>query len=256
MDFDPRFWHKRFTQQAGWTMEVRRYILQNLRVNARTTLLEVGCGTGAILHPIYREGAHHVFGADISFAGLQFAHQRNPHLRLLCANGFQLPLRDHRFHIALCHYFLLWVADPLAVLLEMKRVTRPGGYLVVLAEPDYAQREDQPPVLQKLGELQNMALLSMGARLDVGSHLQALFQQLDLQDVHVSMLKPAPTKQRDRKADSLEWQVIAYDLQHLVSQGHLTPQQVARYHQLDAEARADGSRLLHIPTYFGWARVP
>lgn len=256
MDFNPRFWHKRFTQQAGWTTEVRRYILQSLHVSSRTTLLEVGCGTGAVLHPIYREGLHHVYGADISLPGLQFAQKRNSHLRLLCANGLQLPFRDRRFHIALCHYFLLWVADPLAVLLEMKRVTRSGGYLVVLAEPDYARREDQPPALQKLGELQNMALLSMGARLDVGSHLHSLFEQLDLQDVHVSMLKPAASKQRDSKADSLEWQVIAYDLQHLVSQGHLTSDQVEYYHQLDTRARAAGSRLLHIPTYFGWARVP
>jgi len=199
---------------------------------------------------------HHTFGVDISLPGLQFAQKRNSHLRLLCANGLHLPLRDNRFHIALCHYFLLWVPDPLAMLHEMKRVTRSGGYLVVLAEPDYAQREDQPSSLQKLGELQNMALLSMGAHLDVGSHLQSLFQQLNLQDVHVSMLKPAASKIPHLKSDSLEWQVIAYDLQHLVSQGHLTSDQVEHYHQLDTQARVEGNRLLHIPTYFGWARVP
>ena len=255
MDFNPRFWHRRFTQQAGWTSEVRRYILQTLRIPAHASILEVGCGTGAVLSHIYREGFHHVYGADIAFSGLQYARSRAPHRRLSCADGLSLPFYDKCFTVSLCHYLLLWATDPLGILQEMKRVTCDGGFLVVLAEPDYAQRKDEPPALRKLGELQNMALLSMGAHLSIGSQLQDLFEQLNLADIKVNMLKPATPLPSNKQEDSLEWQVIEYDLRQLVKQGHLSEDQVEQFHQLDAEARQEGKRLLHIPTYFGWAQV-
>ena len=255
MDFNPRFWHKRFTQQAGWTKEVRRYILQTLRVARTTPLLEVGCGTGAVLNQVYHDGCHRIFGADIAFPGLEFAHTHNPHLRLTCADGFHLPYREHRFTITLCHYFLMWVSDPMAVLREMKRVTRSGGYLVVLAEPDYAAREDEPVELRKLGELQNMALLAMGAHIDLGSQLRNFFEQLELADIHVSMLKPTTIHPTPHDG-SLEWQVIAYDLQQLVERGHLNQEQVESFRLQDEHAREESIRRLFIPTYFGWAKVP
>jgi SAM-dependent methyltransferase len=255
VDFNPRFWHKRFTQQAGWTREVRRYILQTLRTTRTTPVLEVGCGTGAVLSQVYQDGYHRIFGADIALSGLEFARSRNPHLRMTCADGLRLPFRKDRFSISLCHYFLLWVTDPLAILAEMKRVTRSGGYMVVLAEPDYARREDEPPELRKLGELQNMALLSLGANIDIGSRVKTLFEQLDLLDIHVSMLKPASIHPTSRE-ESLEWQVIAYDLQQLVEHGHLSEEQVENFRLQDERARAEGTRRLFIPTYFGWACVP
>jgi len=255
VDFDPRFWHKRFTQQAGWTTQVRRYILQTLRVNPKAPILEVGCGTGAVLERIYREGYHRLYGADIAFPGLEYARHRDARRRLVCANGLHLPFRDGRFTISLCHYMLLWAGDPFSILSEMKRVTASGGYLVVLAEPDYSRRQDEPPPLRKLGELQNMALLSMGANLDIGGKIQSFFTQLDLKDAHVSMLKPSSPRYDPREA-GLEWQVMAYDLQHLVDQGHLTKEQLEHYRLLDAQARVEGNRILHIPTYFGWAQVP
>jgi SAM-dependent methyltransferase len=255
VDFDPRFWHKRFTQQAGWTKEVRRYILQTLRANRATPILEVGCGTGVVLSQIYQDGCHHIFGVDIALPGLEFARNRNPHLRMSCADGLRLPFRDQRFSISLCHYFLLWVANPSAVLAEMKRVTRSGGHVIVLAEPDYQNRQDEPWELHKLGQLQNMALLSLGANLSMGSQVRSLFEQLQLQDIHISMLKPAPAHPSPRE-DEMEWQVLESDLQHLVDQGAISPEQVENFRLQDEWARLAGTRKLFIPTYFGWAKVP
>jgi SAM-dependent methyltransferase len=255
VDFTPRFWHKCFIQQAGWTKEVRRYILQTLRAARTTPILEVGCGTGAVLSQIYQDGSHRLFGVDIGLPGLEFARSRNPHLRMTCADGLRLPFREQRFAITLCHYFLMWISDPMAVLEEMKRVTRSGGYLVVLAEPDYAARQDEPAELRKLGELQNMALLALEANIEIGGQVRPLLEKLRLEDIHVSMLKPAFTRPAARD-ESLEWKVIAFDLQQLVSRGALDQQQVERFRLLDERARHEGTRRLFIPTYFGWAKVP
>lgn len=254
MNFNPRFWHKRFSQQAGWTREVRRYIFRRLRIQEKDPVLEVGCGTGAVLQQLQKDGIRRIYGADIALPGLLFARGKSPYRRLLCADGVHLPLMSDHFEVCFCHYLLLWTADPVAILREMKRVTRPGGHLVLLAEPDYVQREDHPAQLQPLGELQNMALLAMGAQIDIGSRLRALMEEAGLGEIHVSMLKPATPHHRSEKDEALEWQVIAYDLQQLVELGHLQPERVEHYEELERNARQEGTRLLHIPTYFGWGR--
>ena len=77
-----------------------------------------------------------LMGQILFFQAWNSPKKHNPRLRMTCADGFHLPFRDQRFLITLCHYFLMWVSDPAAVLEEMKRVTRTGGHLVVLAEPE------------------------------------------------------------------------------------------------------------------------
>ena len=42
--------------------------------------------------------------------------------------------------------------NPLQALDEMKRVTRPGGHVLILAEPDYTHRIDFPDELEYLGK--------------------------------------------------------------------------------------------------------
>ncbi len=255
MNFEPRIWHKRFVQQAGWTKEIRHYILRTLHASRNTFILEVGCGTGAVLAQIFQDGYRHVFGVDIALSGLTFAHDHNPHLRLTCADGFKLPFPNRPFAITLCHYFLLWVTDPLAIMLEMKRVTRKGGFLVILAEPDYQSRKDEPPELRKVGELQNQALQSLGAYLDMGKQVRSLFEKLQLQDIHVSMLKPTSMAYSPKKG-LLEHQVIASDLQTLLTQGAISQEEFMTLKLQDEEAWQNGTRRLYIPTYFGWAKVP
>ncbi len=42
-------WHTRYTQQAKWTRDLRAYIFNKIKLNESNRVLEVGCGTGAIL---------------------------------------------------------------------------------------------------------------------------------------------------------------------------------------------------------------
>jgi 16S rRNA A1518/A1519 N6-dimethyltransferase RsmA/KsgA/DIM1 with predicted DNA glycosylase/AP lyase activity len=42
-------WHKHFTQQAGWTTRVRQYLLNRSNLPGDSKVLEVGCGSGALL---------------------------------------------------------------------------------------------------------------------------------------------------------------------------------------------------------------
>ncbi len=145
--------------------------------------------------------------------------------------GVGCPSADPVFSISLCHYFLLWVANPSAVLAEMKRVTRSGDMWSFWRSPIDQNRQDVPWELRKLGQLQNMALLSLGANLSMGSQ-RSLFEQLQLQDIHVSMLKPSSAHPSPRE-DEMEWQVLESDLQHLVDQGAISPEQVENFRLQD-----------------------
>ncbi|MCK7482052.1 MAG: class I SAM-dependent methyltransferase [Candidatus Moduliflexus flocculans] len=42
-------WHARYSQQAKWTRNLRAYIFDKIKLDDATRVLEVGCGTGAIL---------------------------------------------------------------------------------------------------------------------------------------------------------------------------------------------------------------
>jgi hypothetical protein len=134
-------------------------------------------------------GAHHFFGADISFAGYSLPPAQS-HL-VSVFKWLQLPCATTVFTL-LCPLFPAVGRDPLAVLLEMKRVTRPGGNLVCW-QNRLRPSEDQPTALQKIRENCRHGNCSPGCPLDVRQPLQASFK-IRSPDVHVSKLKPAPTK--------------------------------------------------------------
>ena len=48
----------------------------------------------------------------------------------------------------------------------------------------------------------------------------------------------------------IEWQVIESDLR-----GHITGRDIHNLKQLDKQAREQGKRILHVPTYFAWGNV-
>ena len=60
-------WHARYTQQANWTRKLREYLFERTGLKTATRILEVGCGTGAILSEIQTKAPH---GLDIQPASL------------------------------------------------------------------------------------------------------------------------------------------------------------------------------------------
>jgi ubiquinone/menaquinone biosynthesis C-methylase UbiE len=154
-------WHKRFVQQAAWTSEIRLYLFERAGMQAAKRVLEVGCGTGAILSGLATQAVMH--GLDKDQARLSEARRHAPKANLACADALALPYASGIFDITFCHFLLLWVGDPFLALREMKRVTRPGGSILALAEPDYGARVDKPDELAVLGRWQTESLRRQGA---------------------------------------------------------------------------------------------
>jgi phosphatidylethanolamine/phosphatidyl-N-methylethanolamine N-methyltransferase len=98
-------------------------------------LLEVGVGTGLSLPQCARNVQF--TGVDLSQKMLQRARKRVQALglrriELLKMDATTLEFPDNSFDRVLAAYFISTVPDPVRVIQEMRRVCRPGGYLVFL----------------------------------------------------------------------------------------------------------------------------
>jgi SAM-dependent methyltransferase len=155
------------------------------------------------------------------------------------------------FDIVFCHFLLLWVREPLLALLEMKRVVRPGGAVLALAEPDHLARVDEPAALAQLGRWQTEALRRQGADPGLGSRLADLFRQAGIPVVEAGILQADAALQKpDESARRLEWEVLQNDLYGFVPQRELE-----RLKAVDELAWERGIRRLHVPTHFAWGRA-
>ncbi len=244
-------WYARFRQQARWTHPLRRYLYGKIHIGDARRILDVGCGPGALL-PELRQAAPAaaIHGMDIDFPALNLSARHAPTAALACADAHALPYPNAAFDIALCHYLLLWLRDPLAALREMRRVTRAGGYVLALAEPDYTQRVDLPSALAPLGRLQAKSLLRQGANVSIGAQLGALFDQAGITHIETGALARGASDQPEPGEWDLEWAVLRADLA-----GVIPDADIQKYQHLDASAWQRGERVLHVPTHFAWGRV-
>jgi SAM-dependent methyltransferase len=243
-------WHARYLQQAGWTSRTRRYLYENAEFFKACRILEVGCGTGALLAEFPALTPAVIHGLDISLDNGRRARQNASTARLTCGDGHHLPYPDGCFDIVFCHFLLLWVKSPIIVLGEMKRVTRPGGALLALAEPDYAGRIDYPPDLEPLGRWQAESLLKQGADPDAGRKLKGWFVSAGIAPIESGIIAGGWSGSPSSEEQEMEWSVIKADLA-----GIIPPAELQRIKSVDENAWASGERVLFVPTFYTWGRV-
>ncbi|MCE1254575.1 MAG: class I SAM-dependent methyltransferase [Anaerolineae bacterium] len=239
--------HRRFLEQATWTRAARDYVLKNVGCVPGARLLEVGCGEGVISAELAGRGAA-VHGLDLRLNAIKFARQTYARtFQGVTADGLALPYPDDCFDGVFCHFLLLWLPDPLAGLLEMKRVLRPGGWLAVLAEPDYDGRIDYPPELAEIGRWQAKALARQGADVALGRKLSGLLHKAGLAQVKTALLGGEWQASPSQESWQNEWDTLTADLA-----GWVTDEELARLKNRDALAWNNGQRVLYVPTFFGW----
>ena len=240
-------WHTRYTQQANWTRALRSYIFEKTDITHAQRVLEVGCGTGAILSTLPAGPA--IYGLDIDREALIECKFHAPRALPVQGNALSLPYPDRSFDIVYCHFLLLWVGDPLKALREMKRVTGQNGYVIAFAEPDYLQRIDQPAELVPLGKWQSESLRRQGADPGLGAHLAELFFEAGIRITETGTIQSSGTEPSLDEWE-VEWEVIDSDLQ-----GRIPEQELQRMKAMDKSAREHGQRRLYVPTYFAWGEA-
>ena len=110
--------------------------LRHLPVLASNRVLDVGCGSGSMSRLIARSFPQaEVVGVDLRQQYLDFAEARArseniQNLTFECADVFALPFPDGAFDVVWTKYLLQWLKVPEKALAELKRVTKPGGFVV------------------------------------------------------------------------------------------------------------------------------
>ena len=194
------------------------------------TVLDVGCGTGAITRGIARavspEGA--VCGIDTNadlIARARAASGGQRDLRFEVAD-----IREERwaaaFDVVTCARVLQWLDDPARAIAAMMRAARPGGTIAVL-DYDHTRAEwgpAMPPAVQRF--YQSFLDWRADAGMDnaIAAHLPVMFDQAGLSDITaVDQLEVTTARDADYQQRIALWPgVIATRGHQIVADGWLT----------------------------------
>ena len=153
-------------------------LLQFVNMEEKQNLLEVGCGSGAVLRHFAEKYQLDVTGVDIDPEQIQLARENTddiPNIRFLAADATNLPLPDNDFDIVLSFGVTHHISNWLNALREIKRVLKPKGHFIY-ADLIYTEW------MTKFGRSfkHSYGIITM-------PDLTSFFQQNDFSPVHTSL---------------------------------------------------------------------
>lgn len=95
-------------------------------------ILDVGCASGWFLKMMINKFPEcRGYGVDVYKNAVYFGRENYPNLDLRVADAHRLPFSNEYFDVVVCNEVLEHVVDPIKVLLEMRRVVKKEGLIVV-----------------------------------------------------------------------------------------------------------------------------
>jgi SAM-dependent methyltransferase len=154
------------------------------RVEAGQTVLDVGCGPGALTAELVRRvGTDAVAAVDPSEPFVEAARARHPGVDVRLATAEDMPHPDDAFDAVLAQLVVHFMTDPVAGIAEMARVTRAEGVVTASVWDLAGDRAPISPFWRAARALdpdaQDESRLA-GAR---AGHLTELFAEAGLRDV-------------------------------------------------------------------------
>ncbi|MEM7761775.1 MAG: methyltransferase domain-containing protein [Cyanobacteria bacterium P01_A01_bin.40] len=181
---------ERLIQQAQyWRDEL---ILKDLNYQAGESLLEIGCGVGAVLgilgqaYPDLKLAGIDLEEKQIKYATNYLNNLNLDPVDLRVGDAANLPWSDHQFDCIYAMWFLEHVPSPFAVLQQAKRVLKPDG-TITITETDYRtilitpESSDYRYLIDSLCEL----LLQASGNPYIGQSLGTLLNQTGFNQIDV-----------------------------------------------------------------------
>lgn len=157
------------------------------------SVLDIGCGPGTItVEFAERVAPGRVVGLDAAAEVIAKARALGEssalnNVEFIVGDAYALPFPNDSFDIVHAHQTLQHVADPVAVLREMRRVVKPGG-VVAARDVDYAGTIWYPqlPGLDEWMSLYQAVHRSNGGEPDAGRRLKAWAREAGFADIVTS----------------------------------------------------------------------
>lgn len=127
---------KRIVSSRGHSRRVAEHAVRRVRrlaAHEARTYLDVGCGNGAAALRVAGTFGLHAVGVDVDAAQIDRARHASAGRRdvsFVNADAAHLPFGDARFDIVATNKTTHHLPEWKAALLEMRRVLKPGGYLI------------------------------------------------------------------------------------------------------------------------------
>jgi SAM-dependent methyltransferase len=167
------------------TLESDHRVLAGMLLSGMS-VLDVGCGTGAITAGIARAvgASGRAVGVDRDEPLLEIAWRNGAGAQFLVRDALDLQF-DSEFDVVTAARVLQWISDPARAVAQMTKAVKPGGRVVVL---DYnhdrnSWSPDPPPEFQRFYRAFLDWRTSNGWDNAMADHLPAMFEAAGLVDV-------------------------------------------------------------------------
>lgn len=152
---DPKLYYDEYSSKYDFKRRNSRYhqlidtlefeILSHyLREGLDLSVLEAGCGTGLLMEKVNTHCGR-LYGIDISKGMVYEAKLKG--FNILCGNILSLPFKDNSFDLVYSFKVMAHIEKIREGIEELKRVTKPGGYILV----DFYNRLSLRYVAKRIG---------------------------------------------------------------------------------------------------------
>ncbi len=247
-EMTPAEWDEQYSRQAAWTRAARTHLYRRANLLHANRILDVGSGTGVVTEELAARTQGQVLGIDNDPEMVAYAQGRGGKADYRLGDAHDLPFEASWFDVTACHFLLLWCRDPAQAAAEMVRVTRPGGAVLVCAEPDYGGRIDYPDLPLRTWQIE--ALRREGADPCLGRKLRALFALPAVRRTDVGLIPGLWDPAAMRREFEAEWGLWQRTLA-----GQVAPDELARAQATGRAAIEAGERLIFVPIFFALVQV-
>lgn len=111
-------------------------VMQRIKAQSFSTILDIGCGTGAVLTKVLSECTDiQACGVDLSQKMIEKAAEiLGPGVQLVVGDADDLPWKNNSFDLVVCNSSFHHFPEPTRVLNEINRVLKPAGRIII-ADP-------------------------------------------------------------------------------------------------------------------------
>ena len=173
-----------------WSRQIAPQFLAWVGLPPEASVLDVGCGTGALSESALRAGAKAIHGIDLSVDHVEHARTSlgaRPNTRFEVADAMALPFTERSFDAAVSGLVINFVPEPSQAVREMRRVVRPNGRVAAYVW-DYSGKME---MMRHFWDAARKVDPTRAATLDEGlrfpvctkKNLERLFRDADLKTV-------------------------------------------------------------------------